>query len=235
MSTLRGENDHHKAESAFKALGAGRSERRSRGAKPRLSTEHEGSPVMEARHASPEVVVVRTGTANLASINAALERAGLAPRVSSDAAEVADAPLVVLPGVGAFGAAMDSLRRTRLDEAIVARTSLGRPLLAICLGLQLLCTSSEESPGVPGLRLRPRDALAASASLGIPAPWLEHGHARVGVYAGTPGNGVPLLQARRNPDRGCFVHSLDRLHIRTRRRLRRGPSAWTAAGLPVPP
>jgi imidazole glycerol-phosphate synthase subunit HisH len=98
-----------------------------------------------------EVVIVRTGTANLASVAAAMSRLGTTPRITEDAALVADAPLVVLPGVGAFGPAMAHLRNRGLDGAIRSRVAAGLPLLAICLGMQLLCHESEESPGVAGL------------------------------------------------------------------------------------
>ena len=58
---------------------------------------------------------------------------------------------MVLPGVGAFAAGMARLRQLRLVEALRARLAAGRPTLAICLGLQLLCEASEESPSVEGL------------------------------------------------------------------------------------
>jgi imidazole glycerol phosphate synthase glutamine amidotransferase subunit len=99
----------------------------------------------------PEVVVVRTGTANLASMVAGLRRAGARPRVSDDPADVSAARLLVLPGVGTLAAVMECLeadgRAARLRERVLAR----RPLLAVCLGLQLLCEGSEESPGVAGI------------------------------------------------------------------------------------
>ncbi len=98
-----------------------------------------------------EVVIVRTGSANLASVSTAIERLGMIPRISEDAALVQNAPLVVLPGVGAFGAAMAHLRARALDDALRERIERVRPLLAICLGMQLLCEASEESPGVAGL------------------------------------------------------------------------------------
>jgi imidazole glycerol phosphate synthase glutamine amidotransferase subunit len=118
---------------------------------------------MRSFSGAPEVIVVRTGLANTASMMVALERTGLAPKLSQDAREVLDAPMVVLPGVGAFGPAMEGLRSTGLDRAIAERVAQGGPLLAVCLGLQMLCTSSEESPGIAGLgvvrapvtRLRP--------------------------------------------------------------------------------
>ncbi len=102
-----------------------------------------------------EVVVVRTGTANLASVLAALQRAGAPARVSDEAADVERAARVVLPGVGAFGSAMAALDERGLREAIRDRIEAGRPLLGICLGMQVLCEGSEESPGVPGLCLVP--------------------------------------------------------------------------------
>jgi imidazole glycerol-phosphate synthase subunit HisH len=96
-------------------------------------------------------VVVRTGTANLASVMAALRRAGLEPSLSDRPEDIVSARRVVLPGVGSFGAASSELRRRGLDVALRDRASSGRPLLAICLGLQLLCEASEESPGHEGL------------------------------------------------------------------------------------
>lgn len=101
--------------------------------------------------APPEVVVARTGTANLASVLAGLRRAGAQPVVTMDAARIAEAAVAVLPGVGAFGAALESMRAEEIDLAIAERVVRGRPLLAICLGLQVLCEASEESPGIEGL------------------------------------------------------------------------------------
>lgn len=96
--------------------------------------------------------VIRTGCANLASVRAGLARAGVESRVTDHPAVIEDSRLVVLPGVGAFGPAMRSLRDAGLDDALRRRIEQARPLLAICLGLQMLCDASEESPGVAGLR-----------------------------------------------------------------------------------
>lgn len=101
--------------------------------------------------AGPEVLVVRTGIANLASVLAGLTRAGGRPRVSEDPEQLVAAERVVLPGVGAFGAGMETLRAGGLVEAVKKRIAAGAPTLAVCLGLQLLGETSEESPGVAGL------------------------------------------------------------------------------------
>jgi len=97
------------------------------------------------------VTVVRTGTANLASVVAALERAGARVDVTADPGSVAAADRLVLPGVGSFGAVARRLRGSGLAEALIRRLEDGRPVLAVCLGLQLLAAASEEDPGVPGL------------------------------------------------------------------------------------
>jgi imidazole glycerol phosphate synthase glutamine amidotransferase subunit len=101
------------------------------------------------------VSVVRTGTANLASVLAGLERLGALGHVTTDPGEVAGARRVLLPGVGAFGAATSGLDQHGLREVLAARIEAGLPTLAICLGLQLLCEASEESPGVRGLGVVP--------------------------------------------------------------------------------
>ncbi len=98
-----------------------------------------------------EVLIVSTGTANIASVRAALRRVGATPRSSDDADAVRAARRVVLPGVGTFAAAMAHLTRTGLADALRERIDAGRPILAICLGMQMLGTTSDESTGVRGL------------------------------------------------------------------------------------
>lgn len=98
-----------------------------------------------------EVCVVATGSANLASVLAALERLGVEVRLTDRASDVSGATRLVLPGVGAFGAAMRTLHERGLVEPLRERLMEGRPTLCICLGMQLLARESEESPGVRGL------------------------------------------------------------------------------------
>ena len=107
----------------------------------------------------PEALIVPTGVANLASVRAGLTRAGAAPRIERDPEVIAAGELVVLPGVGAFAAGMAELRETGLDRVLAERVQAGRPLLAVCLGMQLLCEESEESPGVAGLGIVPGKAV----------------------------------------------------------------------------
>ena len=102
------------------------------------------------------VTIVSTGLANIASVCAALERLGVRPIVSSSPAEVRASDFVLLPGVGALGPAMQRLSSVApcgdtLAAALLTRVRVGRPTLAICLGLQLLCESSAEAPGVAAL------------------------------------------------------------------------------------
>jgi imidazole glycerol-phosphate synthase subunit HisH len=96
-------------------------------------------------------VVLPTGTANLASVLAAFARLGARAEIAREPAEVADAERVVLPGVGTFGATMAGLREAGLDAAIAERARGGAPILAMCVGLQVLFEASEESPGSEGL------------------------------------------------------------------------------------
>ncbi|TVQ92559.1 MAG: imidazole glycerol phosphate synthase subunit HisH [Deltaproteobacteria bacterium] len=102
-----------------------------------------------------EALVVPTGTANLASVLAGLRRAGLEPELSVDPAAIAAAPIVVLPGVGHFKPAIEGLREAGLVQPLRDRVRAEKPLLAICLGLQVLAEGSDEAPGVEGLGVLP--------------------------------------------------------------------------------
>jgi imidazole glycerol-phosphate synthase subunit HisF len=98
-----------------------------------------------------DVVIVDSGVANLASIVAGFTRLGAAAVVTGDPAVVGGAVRVVLPGVGAFGAGIAALRARGLDAAIRDVVARGTSVLGVCLGMQLLCEGSEETPGGRGL------------------------------------------------------------------------------------
>lgn len=114
------------------------------------------------------MILVDTSLANLASIEAAFGRLGQTTRRSIDPAEVANASHVVLPGVGAFGAGMARLRDAGLVEPLRRRVAEGRPTLAICLGLQLLCEASDEAPGESGLGVVPGRVTRFDSGLRVP-------------------------------------------------------------------
>jgi len=100
---------------------------------------------------SPDVTVVPTGTANLASVLAALTRCGARATVSTDPDRITTAPGVVMPGVGTFGAALGEIDRINLRTALIERIEADLPTMAICVGFQMFADTSEESPGVRGL------------------------------------------------------------------------------------
>lgn len=116
----------------------------------------------------PETIVVRTGTANLASVLAALERLGAPARPSNDPTDVERAERLILPGVGAFGMAMDRLQADELVEPLRRRIEAGKPTLAICLGMQLLFDRSDESPGWTGLGVAPGTLRRFTGNVRIP-------------------------------------------------------------------
>lgn len=88
---------------------------------------------------------------NLRSVEKALAYLGEEAVITREEKEILSADRVILPGVGAFGDAMEKLRRYELDRAVCRAAERKIPLLGICLGLQLLFESSEESEGVSGL------------------------------------------------------------------------------------
>jgi glutamine amidotransferase len=102
-----------------------------------------------------EVVVIDYGLGNLHSVQRGLEQCGAKVVVSSDPSCILDAPRVVLPGVGAFGNAMQALERLNLVEVIRNFARSGKPLLGICLGMQLLLNESDEFGLHPGLSIIP--------------------------------------------------------------------------------
>jgi glutamine amidotransferase len=101
------------------------------------------------------LAVVDYGMGNLRSVQKAFERLGQGAEVTRDPERIAAAPAVVLPGVGAFGACMESLRALGLVEPVRQAIASGRPFLGICLGMQLLFEESDEFGPVRGLGILP--------------------------------------------------------------------------------
>ena len=113
------------------------------------------------------IVIIDYDAGNLKSVEKALDYLGETPVITRDPDRILSADKVILPGVGAFGDAMGKLHQYQLVDVIKKVADQGTPFLGICLGLQLLFESSEESPGVDGLgickgkivRIPPKDGL----------------------------------------------------------------------------
>ena len=99
------------------------------------------------------IAIIDYDAGNLRSVEKALQYLGKETIVTRDPEQIRKADKVILPGVGAFGDAMKKLQEYHLDTLIHEIADSGKPLLGICLGLQLLFEESEESPGVEGLRI----------------------------------------------------------------------------------
>lgn len=97
------------------------------------------------------IAIVDYDAGNIKSVEKALEYIGEQPFVTRDSETILSADKVILPGVGSFGDAMEKLQKYGLVEILHEVVKKGIPLLGICLGLQLLFESSEETPGVHGL------------------------------------------------------------------------------------
>lgn len=104
---------------------------------------------------SPRIAICDYGVGNLRSVERALLHAGAEVVLTGDAEEMRSCAGVVLPGVGAFGAAVDALESTGLGEVVKDIAHRGTPLLGVCLGHQLLFEESDENGGRRGLGLLP--------------------------------------------------------------------------------
>lgn len=105
------------------------------------------------------IAIIDYGMGNLRSVQKAFERAGHTVTITDDAAAVADATKLVLPGVGAFRDAIAALRSRGLVEPIRAAVAAGKPFLGICLGLQLLFDRSFEDGQYEGLGIVPGEVV----------------------------------------------------------------------------
>jgi imidazole glycerol-phosphate synthase subunit HisH len=121
------------------------------------------------------IAIVDYGMANLRSVEKALARVGGDPVITSDPDLVVQADKVVLPGVGAFCAAMSNLHRSGLRDAVVNSIRSGKPFLGICLGLQMLFDASTELGSADGLGVLPgnvvtffEDGVPRAAGLKVP-------------------------------------------------------------------
>ncbi|RUM72437.1 MAG: imidazole glycerol phosphate synthase subunit HisH [Sulfurovum sp.] len=112
------------------------------------------------RNEEPKIGIVDYRMGNLASVINAFEKTGASVRLESDPQKLSAYDKLILPGVGAFGDAMTHLQSNGMDEAVKAFAASGKPLLGICLGMQLLFESSEEFGDHKGLGLIPGRVVA---------------------------------------------------------------------------
>jgi len=159
------------------------------------------------------IVIVDYGMGNLRSVRKALARIGHAATVSDKQEDVAAAERIIVPGVGAFGDAMEALHAGGLVEAIRDFVATGRPMLGICLGLHILFEESEEVAETPvelaampdaplpkGLALVPGRVQRFSQTLaehGLKVPHMGWNEVR-------PAGASPLLKGM--PDEGVYFY-----------------------------
>ena len=133
--------------------------------------------------------IIDYGAGNLFSVKNALDYLGVENCVTGDKEEIEKADELILPGVGAFPDAMNMLEKKGLTE-VICREAQRKPLLGICLGMQLLCSRSEEGDveclGIFGTQVRHfRSALRHGAGLKVPqVGWNSIGGLKTGLFSG---------------------------------------------------
>jgi glutamine amidotransferase len=146
------------------------------------------------------IVVVDYGVNNLASVVRALAAGGFEAQLSRDPDEVRRADRVLVPGVGNFGQGSRTLTSTGLGDAIKEVSSAGRPVLGICLGLQLFFESSEEAPDAQGMGILPGRVRRFSGGLPVPhVGWAQ-------VTLTDSGRRHPMLQGTFDNGTQFFYH-----------------------------
>lgn len=138
------------------------------------------------------IAIIDYDAGNIKSVEKALQYLGEEAVITRDAGEILMADKVVLPGVGAFGDAMEKLNRYGLVPVIHEVVEKGIPFLGICLGLQLMFESSEEAPGVEGLGLLKGKIVRIPEGDGLKVPhmgWNSLSFPKEGrLFAGIPEN-----------------------------------------------
>lgn len=158
---------------------------------------------------APEVVVIDYGVGNLLSVQRGLEHCGANVTVTAEPEAILAAKRVVLPGVGAFGNAMDALRQLNLVEIVRELANRDISLLGICLGMQLLLDGSEEFGNVSGLGLIPGRVIPVPAytTTGEIQKVPHIGWSSLYPAELSRGWNNTLLEGTREGDATYFVHS----------------------------
>ena len=148
------------------------------------------------------IAIVDYGVGNLFSLRCSLQSLGLETLVTDDPEMIRSADRVILPGVGAFGDAIDKLRATGLDRIVLAEAAHGKPLLGICLGMQLLFDKGYEFGEHDGLGLLRGSVVPMQGSI---PPELKI--PQMGWNALIQKRRHPLLDEVQEGDCVYFVHS----------------------------
>ncbi len=132
-----------------------------------------------------KILIINYGAGNIQSIKFALQRLGYEAVLSNDVDEIRNADKVIFPGVGEASSAMKKLRESKLDIII---PTLKQPVLGICLGMQLMCRSSEEG-NTKGLGVFDADVLRFKKEEGIKVPqigWNQITNLKSDLFQGIP-------------------------------------------------
>ncbi len=164
---------------------------------------------MTAIPTNPRIVVLNTRAANVHSVEKALRKVGADPVVTSDPGELETADAAVLPGVGASDAVMRALNTLGMSEPVKKFAAYGKPLLCVCVGLQVLFDSSEEGE-LPGLGLVDGDVRLITSGmtdeLGAAMKVPHMGWNEV-TFAGDDGDRNPMFKGIPQGSHFYFVHS----------------------------
>lgn len=114
------------------------------------------------------IAIIDYGMGNLHSVSKAVERLGYEAVITADPKTIIEAEGAILPGVGAFGDAMQNLRDTKLDDVAKFYAASGKPMLGICLGMQLLFSESEEYGTNEGLNILPGKVIRFHGDYKVP-------------------------------------------------------------------
>lgn len=144
------------------------------------------------------ITIVDYGMGNLRSARRAFEQLGVDVELTNNAEALATARTLVLPGVGAFGEAIKRIDSLKLREPLLRHVAGNKPLLGICLGMQLLFEASEENPGAKGLSILPGEVQKFSGSLKVP---------HIGWNDTIPSSGSSLFGENGKAQCFYFVHS----------------------------
>ena len=148
------------------------------------------------------IAIVDYGVGNLFSLRCSLQSLGLDTVVTSDPKVIRNAERMILPGVGAFGDAVDKLRATGLDQTVLEEAARGKPLLGICLGMQLLFEKGYEFGEHDGLGLLHGSVVPMQGTI---PPELKI--PQMGWNALIRKRNHPLLREVKEGDCVYFVHS----------------------------